>query len=74
RNNVFDGEEGQHANGLLRECYSIIARSMFDPNFALFMINPGDRVTYMPNPLSHCNANYSQYFFIYWLLYLLSFE
>ncbi|CAF4751584.1 unnamed protein product [Rotaria socialis] len=56
RNNVFDGEEGQHANGLLRECYSIIARSMFDPNFALFMINPGDRVTYMPNPLSHSKA------------------
>ncbi|CAF3263835.1 unnamed protein product, partial [Rotaria sp. Silwood2] len=59
---VFDGEEGQDANGLLREWYSIIARSMFDPNYALFMINPGDRVTYMPNPLSHCNANYSQYF------------
>lgn len=59
---VFDGEEGQDAGGLLREWYSIIARSMFDPNYALFMINPGDRVTYMPNPLSHCNANHSQYF------------
>lgn len=59
---VFDGEEGQDAGGLLREWYSIIARSMFDPNYALFMINPGDRVTYMPNPLSHCNANHAQYF------------
>ena len=59
---VFDGEEGQDAGGLLREWYSIIARSMFDPNYALFMINPGDRVTYMPNPLSHCNTNHSQYF------------
>jgi E3 ubiquitin-protein ligase HUWE1 len=59
---VFDGEEGQDAGGLLREWYAIIARSMFDPNYALFMINPGDRVTYMPNPLSHCNTNHSQYF------------
>ena len=59
---VFDGEEGQDAGGLLREWYSIIARSMFDPNYALFMINPGDRVTYMPSPLSHCNTNHSQYF------------
>ena len=59
---VFDGEEGQDAGGLLREWYSIIARSMFDPNYALFMINPGDRVTYMPNPLSHCNPNHAQYF------------
>ncbi|CAF5123981.1 unnamed protein product, partial [Rotaria magnacalcarata] len=59
---VFDGEEGQDAGGLLREWYSVIARSMFDPNYALFMINPGDRVTYMPNPLSHCNTNHSQYF------------
>ena len=59
---VFDGEEGQDAGGLLREWYSIIARSMFDPNYALFMINQGDRVTYTPNPLSHCNANHAQYF------------
>ena len=59
---VFDGEEGQDAGGLLREWYSIIARSMFDPNYALFMINPGDRVTYMPNSLSHCNTNHVQYF------------
>lgn len=59
---VFDGEEGQDAGGLLREWYSIIARSMFDPNYALFMINPGDRVTYMPNPLSYFNPNHSQYF------------
>lgn len=59
---VFDGEEGQDAGGLLREWYSIIARSMFDPNYALFMINQGDRVTYTPNPSSHCNANHTQYF------------
>ena len=59
---VFDGEEGQDAGGLLREWYAIIARSMFDPNYALFMINPGDRVTYMPNPLSHCNPSHTQYF------------
>lgn len=26
------------------------------------MINPGDRVTYMPNPSSHCNHNHLSYF------------
>ncbi|CAF1080113.1 unnamed protein product [Didymodactylos carnosus] len=59
---VFDSEEGQDAGGLLREWYSIIAKEMFNPNYALFMINPGDRVTYMPNPLSHCNTNHISYF------------
>ena len=26
------------------------------------MINPGDRVTYMPNPSSHFNSNHLSYF------------
>lgn len=59
---VFEGEEGQDAGGLLREWYMIISKEIFNPGYALFMINPGDRVTYMPNPSSHCNHNHLTYF------------
>ena len=58
----FEGEEGQDAGGLLREFYIIIARDMFNPNYALFRTSPGDRVTYMPNPSSHVNPNHLNYF------------
>ncbi|MCL4128040.1 UNVERIFIED_CONTAM: hypothetical protein GTU68_032884 [Idotea baltica] len=30
--------------------------------YALFCISPGDRVTYMINPSSHCNSNHLSYF------------
>ncbi|XP_066283508.1 E3 ubiquitin-protein ligase HUWE1-like [Branchiostoma lanceolatum] len=59
---VFEGEEGQDAGGLLREWYLIISREIFNPNYALFTISPGDRVTYRPNPSSHCNPNHLSYF------------
>jgi E3 ubiquitin-protein ligase HUWE1 len=59
---VFEGEEGQDAGGLLREWYLIISKEIFNPDYALFMINPGDRVTYMPNPSSHFNPNHLSYF------------
>ncbi|CAF0789501.1 unnamed protein product [Adineta steineri] len=59
---IFDDEEGQDPGGRLREWYSLITRSMFDSNFALFMIIPGDRITYMPSSSSHINTNHSQYF------------
>lgn len=58
----FEGEEGQDAGGLLREWYLIIAREMFNPNYALFKTTPGDRVTYMPNPSSNVNPNHLNYF------------
>lgn len=58
----FEGEEGQDAGGLLREWYLIIAREMFDPNYALFRTTPGDKVTYMPNPSSNVNPNHLNYF------------
>ena len=58
----FEGEEGQDAGGLLREFYIIIARDMFNPNYALFTTSPGDRVTYRPNPSSHVNPNHLNYF------------
>eukprot|EP00058_Branchiostoma_floridae_P017429 XP_002602917.1 hypothetical protein BRAFLDRAFT_128503 [Branchiostoma floridae] len=59
---VFEGEEGQDAGGLLREWYLIISREIFNPNYALFTTSPGDRVTYRPNPSSHCNPNHLSYF------------
>lgn len=59
---VFEDEEGQDAGGLLREWYMIISREIFNPNYALFTVAPGDRVTYMINPLSHCNPNHLCYF------------
>lgn len=59
---VFEGEEGQDAGGLLREWYTIISREIFNPMYALFTTSPGDRVTYMINPASHCNSNHLQYF------------
>lgn len=59
---VFDGEEGQDAGGLLREWYIIVAREIFNPNYALFHTTPGDRVTYMPNPLSYYNPEHLTYF------------
>ena len=58
----FEGEEGQDAGGLLREWYLIIAREMFNPNYALFRTTPGDRVTYVPNPSSQINQNHLDYF------------
>ncbi|PIK62776.1 hypothetical protein BSL78_00227 [Apostichopus japonicus] len=30
--------------------------------YALFRTSPGDRVTYIPNPSSHCNPNHLSYF------------
>ena len=58
----FDQEEGQDAGGLLREWYTIIAREIFNPNYALFTHSPGDGVTYMINQLSHFNSNHLNYF------------
>ncbi|XP_049513921.1 E3 ubiquitin-protein ligase HUWE1-like [Dermacentor silvarum] len=59
---VFEGEEGQDEGGLLREWYTIISREIFSPMYALFTMSPGDRVTYMVNPASHCNSNHLSYF------------
>ncbi|XP_028140389.1 E3 ubiquitin-protein ligase HUWE1 isoform X3 [Diabrotica virgifera virgifera] len=59
---VFEDEEGQDAGGLLREWYVIISRDIFNPNYALFTVSPGDRVTYMINSSSHYNTNHLCYY------------
>uniref|UniRef100_A0A914KKJ5 HECT-type E3 ubiquitin transferase n=1 Tax=Meloidogyne incognita TaxID=6306 RepID=A0A914KKJ5_MELIC len=59
---MFEGEEGQDAGGLLREWYQVITREIFNPNYALFINAPGDRVTYMINKSSYVNPEHLDYF------------
>merc|ERR1719410_3079156 len=59
---VFEGEEGQDAGGLLREWYVIISREIFNPNYALFKVSPGDKVTYTIYEQSQTNPNHLDYF------------
>lgn len=62
---IFEGEEGQDAGGLLREWFSIITREIFNPNYALFITSPGDRVTYMINKTSYINPEHLEYFKVF---------
>ena len=59
---TFKGEQGQDAGGLLREWYTIITREIFNPNYALFITAPGDRVAYMINKMSNVNQEHLSYF------------
>ncbi|VDN18653.1 unnamed protein product [Gongylonema pulchrum] len=59
---IFEGEEGQDAGGLLREWFTVITREIFNPNYALFITAPGDRVTYMINKTSYINPEHLDYF------------
>lgn len=44
----FEGEEGVDAGGLYREWLVVIARQMFNPNYALFEPCANDKLTYQP--------------------------
>jgi hypothetical protein len=57
----FYGEEGVDAGGLSREWYVILAREIFNPNYALFTA-AADGATFQPNPLSIINTNHLDYF------------
>lgn len=57
----FYGEEGVDAGGLSREWYVILAREIFNPNYALFTA-AADGATFQPNPLSMINTNHLDYF------------
>ena len=57
----FHGEEGVDAGGVTREFYEVLAKEMFNPNFALFMTTQ-DGCTFQPNPNSHINQDHLQYF------------
>lgn len=58
----FYGEEGVDAGGLTREWFQILARQMFDPNYALFEPCAADRQTYQPNRASAINPDHLSYF------------
>jgi E3 ubiquitin-protein ligase HUWE1 len=56
----FVGEEGIDAGGLLREFYSILARAMFNPHYALF--TPTSSGTFQPNRSSNIIVDHLSYF------------
>ena len=58
----FHGEEGVDAGGVSREWYSILARAMFDPSFALFVPSVGGDATFQPNKDSAINPEHLSYF------------
>jgi E3 ubiquitin-protein ligase HUWE1 len=58
---TFQGEDGMDAGGLTREWYSVLAREIFNPNYALFKATI-DNVTFQPNPQSYINNDHLQYF------------
>lgn len=58
----FNGEEGVDAGGVTREWFQVLARGMFDPNYALFQPVASDRTTFHPSPLSRVNDEHLLYF------------
>jgi len=58
----FQGEEGVDAGGLTREWYSILARAMFDPSFALFVPAASSSAVFQPNKDSAVNPEHLSYF------------
>jgi len=58
---TFQNEEGVDAGGLSREFFAILAKEMFNPNYALFM-STEDGCTFQPNPNSSINPEDIRYF------------
>lgn len=58
----FAGEEGIDAGGVSREWFQVLARQMFDPNYALFVPVNADRNTYHPNKTSGINPEHLLFF------------
>lgn len=58
---TFQNEEGVDAGGLSREFFAILAKEMFNPNYALFM-STEDGCTFQPNPNSSINLDDLNYF------------
>lgn len=57
---TFEGEPGIDAGGLTREWFVVLAREMFNPDYALF-IRSADN-TFQPNPMSKINIEHLDYF------------
>lgn len=58
----FAEEEGVDAGGVAREWFSVLARQMFNPDYALFRTSAADRITYQPNRMSYINPDHLLYF------------
>ncbi len=58
---TFANEEGVDAGGLSREFFGILAKEMFNPNYALFT-STEDGCTFQPNPHSSINREHLDYF------------
>lgn len=58
----FYDEEGVDAGGVTREWFQILARQMFNPNYALFQPCAADRLTYQPNRASNVNPEHLSFF------------
>ncbi|KAJ5627361.1 hypothetical protein N7528_004788 [Penicillium herquei] len=58
----FHGEEGVDAGGVTREWFQVLARGMFNPNYALFIPVAADRTTFHPNRLSGINSEHLMFF------------
>ena len=58
----FSEEEGVDAGGVTREWFSVLARQMFNPNYALFKPSAADKITYQPNRSSWINPDHIFYF------------
>lgn len=58
----FWHEEGVDAGGVTREWFQVLARAMFNPDYALFAPCAADRTTYQPNRASAINPNHLAFF------------
>ena len=56
----FNGEEGMDAGGLTREWFTIIAKEIFNRDYALFNLSSTGN-TYQPNPKSGINPDHLSY-------------
>ncbi|KIS68346.1 uncharacterized protein UMAG_03442 [Mycosarcoma maydis] len=58
----FTNEEGIDAGGVTREWFQVLARAMFNPDYALFQPCAADRTTYQPNRMSYVNPDHLSFF------------
>ncbi|ORZ36087.1 putative ubiquitin ligase tom1p [Catenaria anguillulae PL171] len=61
-NVTFVDEDGVDAGGLTREWYSVLARQIFNPGYALFTAAAQDKTTYQPNRASWVNPDHLHFF------------
>ncbi|ODQ63987.1 hypothetical protein NADFUDRAFT_52972 [Nadsonia fulvescens var. elongata DSM 6958] len=58
----FQGEEGVDAGGVTREWYQVLARQIFNPDYALFTPVASDQTTFHPNRISWVNPEHLSFF------------